>query len=156
MDFDRMLAFLRSLGEQNVEYILIGGAALNVHGIVRATEDIDIFVRPDRENVERLKSALRALWDDQDIDELSAEDLSGRYPVVRYGPPGEELSIDLVARLGQAFKYEDIEAETIRLEGVQVRVATPAMLYRMKKDTVRPIDRADAATLKQMFEIEDD
>ncbi|GMQ76323.1 MAG: hypothetical protein BMS9Abin01_1595 [Gammaproteobacteria bacterium] len=156
MDFDRMLALLRSLGERNVEYILIGGAALNVHGIVRATEDIDIFVRPDRENVERLKSALRALWDDQDIDELSAEDLSGPYPVVRYGPPGEELSIDLVARLGQAFEYEDIEAETIRLEGVQVRVATPAMLYRMKKDTVRPIDRADAAALKQLFEIEDD
>ena len=156
MDFDRLLALLTSLGEQNVEYVLIGGAALNIHGIIRATEDIDIFVRPDRENVERLKSALRALWDDQDIDELNAEDLSGPYPVVRYGPPGEELAIDLVARLGQAFKYEDIEAETINLEGVQVRVATPAMLYRMKKDTVRPIDRADAAALKQMFEIEDD
>ena len=156
MDFDRMLALLTSLGEQNVEYVLIGGAALNVHGIIRATEDIDIFVRPDRENVERLKSALRALWDDQDIEELNAEDLSGPYPVVRYGPPGEELAIDLVARLGQAFKYEDIEVETIRLEGVQVRVATPAMLYRMKKDTVRPIDRADAAALKQLFEIEDD
>lgn len=156
MDFDRLLALLTSLGEQNVEYVLIGGAALNVHGIIRATEDIDIFVRPDRENVERLKSALRALWDDQDIDELNADDLSGPYPVVRYGPPGEELAIDLVARLGQAFKYEDIEVETIRLEGVQVRVATPAMLYRMKKDTVRPIDRADAAALKQLFEIEDD
>ena len=156
MDFDKLLALLTSLGEQNVEYVLIGGAALNVHGIIRATEDIDIFVRPDRENVERLKSALRALWDDQDIDELNAEDLSGPYPVVRYGPPGEELAIDLVARLGQAFKYEDIEAETVRLEGVQVRVATPAMLYRMKKDTVRPIDRADAAALKQLFEIEYD
>ncbi len=156
MDFDRLLALLASLGEQNVEYVLIGGAALNVHGIIRATEDIDIFVRPDRENVERLKSALRALWDDQDIDELNAEDLSGPYPVVRYGPPGEELAIDLVARLGQAFKYEDIEAETVRLEGVQIRVATPAMLYRMKKDTVRPIDRADAVALKQLFEIEDD
>ncbi len=156
MDFDRMLALLASLGEQNVEYVLIGGAALNVHGIFRATEDIDIFVRPDRENVERLKSALRALWNDQDIDELNAEDLSGPYPVVRYGPPGEELAIDLVARLGQAFKYEDIEAETVRLEGVQVRVATPAMLYRMKRDTVRPIDRADAVALKQLFEIEDD
>ncbi len=156
MDFDKLLALLTSLGEQNVEYVLIGGAALNVHGIIRATEDIDIFVRPDRENVERLKSALRALWDDQDIDELNAEDLSGPYPVVRYGPPGEELAIDLVARLGQAFKYEDIEAETVRLEGVQIRVATPAMLYRMKKDTVRPIDRADAVALKQLFEIEDD
>jgi predicted nucleotidyltransferase len=156
MDFDKLLALLTSLGEQNVEYVLIGGAALNVHGIIRATEDIDIFVRPDRENVERLKSALRALWDDQDIDELNAEDLSGPYPVVRYGPPGEELAIDLVARLGQAFKYEDIEAETVRLEGVQIRVATPAMLYRMKRDTVRPIDRADAVALKQLFEIEDD
>lgn len=41
------------------------------------------------------------------------------------------------------------------VEGVAVRVATPATLYRMKKDTVRPIDRADAAALREKFGIVD-
>ena len=39
--------------------------------------------------------------------------------------------------------------------GVAVRIATQRMLYRMKRDTLRPIDRADAADLKAKFGIED-
>ena len=34
------------------------GMALNIHGLVRATEDVDLFVRPDRENIERLRTAV--------------------------------------------------------------------------------------------------
>ncbi len=156
MDFDRLFALLTSLGQEAVDYVLVGGAAMNVHGLLRATEDVDLFIRPDGENVERLKRAFRALWSDQDIDQITAADLSGAYPVIRYGPPGEDLTIDLVSRLGESFRFEDIESETVELEGVRIRVATPRMLYRMKKDTVRPIDRADAATLKQLFEIDED
>ena len=62
---------------------------------------------------------------------------------------------DLISRLGTAFGFEDLEAETVVLEGVQVRVATPRTLYRMKKDTVRPLDRADAQALREKFKLED-
>jgi hypothetical protein len=41
------------------------------------------------------------------------------------------------------------------IEGVSVRVAAPATLYRMKKDTLRPMDRADAAALREKFELEE-
>jgi hypothetical protein len=44
----------------------------------------------------------------------------------------------------------------VTIEGVPVRVATPATLYRMKKDTVRPIDRADAAALRDKFRLAED
>jgi hypothetical protein len=64
--------------------------------------------------------------------------------------------IDFLSRLGSAFQFEDVQAETVDVEGVQVRLATPAMLYRMKKDTVRPIDRADAAALKEKIELQDE
>lgn len=46
--------------------------------------------------------------------------------------------------------------EKLDVDGIQVRVATPAMLYRMKKDTVRPRDRADAAWIRQAFGIVED
>lgn len=148
--------FLRELERNRVDYVLVGGVALNLHGIIRATEDIDLFVRPEERNVECLKRALRSVWDDPDIDQITAEDLAGDYPTVRYGPPGEDFVIDFLSRLGSAFQFEDVQAETMDVEGVQVRLATPATLYRMKKDTVRPIDRADAAVLKEKFEIQDE
>lgn len=156
MDFERFLILLRDLERNKVDYVLVGGVALNLHGIIRATEDIDLFVRPEECNVERLKSALRSVWDDPDIDQITAADLGGNYPIIRYGPPGEDFVIDFISRLGSAFRFEDIQAETVDVEGVQVRLVTPRMLYRMKKDTVRPIDRADAAALQEKFEIQEE
>ena len=117
--------------------VLVGGVALNVHGIVRATEDIDLFVRAEDANVERLKDALREIWNDPSIEEISAEDLAGDYPTIRYGPPGESFVVDLLSRLGEAFDYDDLEAELVVLDGVTVRVATPRTLYEMKKEVTR-------------------
>jgi predicted nucleotidyltransferase len=155
VDYDRLIALLRALEGHGVDYVLVGGVALNVHGIVRATEDVDLFVRPTADNVERLRSALRAVWSDPDIDEITASDLEGPYPTVRYGPPGESFVIDFMARLGTAFQFDDLRSEDVVIEGVHVRVGSPETLYRMKKDTVRPIDRADAAVLKDKFGLKD-
>jgi hypothetical protein len=151
MDFDKFLEVLRALAREGVDYVLVGAVALGVHGIVRATEDVDLFIRPDGENVERLKRALRSVWDDPDIAGITADDLAGEYPTVRYGPPGEGFVIDLLSRLGSAFAFEDLESETMSVEGVPARVATPATLYRMKRGTLRPIDQADAAALREKF-----
>lgn len=69
---------------------------------------------------------------------------------------GAHFVIDILSRLGTAFQFDDIEAETLEIEGVRVRMVTPAMLYRMKKGTVRPIDRADAAALQEKFRLQDE
>jgi len=136
--------------------LLVGGVALNLHGIIRVTEDVDVFIRPTPENVERVKRALRSVWDDHEIDTISADDVCGQYPTIRYGPPDEGFVIDLPSRLGEAFAFEDLQSQVIDVEGVEARVATPETLYRMKKGTLRPIDHADAATLREKFRIEDD
>jgi hypothetical protein len=152
---DDVLRVIASLNAAGVEYVVVGGVAMNLHGFVRATEDLDLFVRPDAENIERLRQALRAVWSDPSIDEITAEDLCGDYPAVRYGPPEGTLYLDILTRLGEATQYTDVEAEETEVEGVRVRVATPRALYRMKKDTVRPIDHADAAALRAAFELEE-
>src|SRR5690606_36465066 len=110
-------------------------------GIVRATRDIDVFIAPDVENVERLKAALRELFDDPSIESITAADLAGDYPAVQYVPPEGTYWIDILARLGEAFRFTDLESDVVDLDGVPFRAATPRMLYRMKKDTVRPQDR---------------
>jgi len=63
--------------------------------------------------------------------------------------------VDLLARLGTKFHFEDLEAERVEIEGIPVIVATPATLVRMKRGTLRPIDQADAAELRRKFRIED-
>lgn len=156
MDFDRMLEFLRALEEEGVDYVLVGAAAMNLHGLVRATEDVDIFVNVEPANVDLLRRALRRVWDDPEIEGITSEDLAGEYPVVRYGPPGEDFVIDVMSRLGEAIRFEDLKAERIAVGDIVVRIATPATLYEMKRDTVRPQDKADADALKRRFGIEDD
>jgi hypothetical protein len=152
---DDMLRVIASLNEAGVDYVVVGGVALNFHGLIRATEDLDLFIRPDAGNIERLRQALRHVWADPDIDQITAEDLCGDYPVVRYGPPEGTLYLDIIARIGQATAFEDLEAETKEIDSVCVRVATPRTLYRMKKDTVRPIDHADANALRIAFDLDE-
>ena len=149
------MELFRALEREGVEYVLVGGVAVNLHGLSRATQDVDLFVRPTRENVDRLKQALRSVFADPCIDEISADDLMGDYPTIRYVPPADPFVVDLLGRLGAAVRYEDLLFEEQVIESVRVRVATPATLYRMKKDTLRPIDRADAQALRRRFNLED-
>jgi len=157
VDRDEMLRVLEALDAEAVEYVLIGAAAMGVHGIVRATEDLDILIRAIPENVARLRRALHVVYgEDPNIEEISTADLLGEYPAVRYYPPAGDLYLDIMTRLGTAASYETVEADTKTVAGVRIRVATPRALYRLKKDTVRPLDHQDAAMLRQAFSLEDD
>jgi hypothetical protein len=155
MEMDEALRVLASLAHERVEYVLFGGAALAFHGLIRATEDLDLFVRPTPENIERLRKALQAVYQDPSISEITAEELAGEYPAIRYCPPEGEMFLDIVARLGEFARFEDLESQVVRVEGVDVQVATPKTLYWMKKDTVRPQDRIDAQALRQKFHLEE-
>jgi hypothetical protein len=156
MDRDEILRVLRAFEASGLEYVLIGATAMGFHGLVRATEDLDLFIRATAENVERLRVALRASYaDDPHIDEISAADLLGEYPAVRYYPPSGDLYFDILTRLGELASFETVEAETKEIEGARVRVATPLALYRLKKGTVRPKDHQDAAALRERFNLTD-
>jgi len=155
MDRDEIIRVLRAFESAELEYVLIGAAAMAFHGLVRATEDLDLFIRATPENIEKLRVALRAAYeDDPNIDEISSTDLLGEYPAVRYVPPTGDLYFDVLTRLGELATFETIDVEVKEVDGTQVRVATPAALYRLKKGTVRSQDHADAAALRERFGLE--
>lgn len=156
VDADKLLDLIRAMNDEGVEYVTFGAIAMAVHALPRATEDADFFIAPSAENIDRLKRALRRIWNDPSIDEITAEDLLGDYPSVRYGPPDEEFTIDFLTRLGEVYHYATLEAEISELEGVPIRVVSPRMLYRMKKDTVRPKDRMDADVLRRKFALSEE
>lgn len=155
MELDEALRVLASLEREGVDYVLVGGAALTFHGLVRATEDLDLFVRPTADNIERLRAALRAVYDDPSIEEISTEDLLGDYPAVRYYPPEGALFLDILTRLGEFASFEDLEAQEVESHGIKITIASPSTLYRLKRDTVREIDRMDARRLREKFRLEE-
>lgn len=151
MDYQSALQVLGALEREGVRYAVFGGAALNLHGLARFTEDLDVFLAPDRDNVEKLKTALRSVYADPSIDEVSADDLLGAYPAVQYVPPEGTFHIDILTRLGEAFRFDDLEIARVPFESLTVSVVTPHTLYLMKRDTVRLKDKADAALLEDRF-----
>jgi hypothetical protein len=156
VDYETVTRVLAALEREGVRYVVFGAAALNFHGLARFTEDLDLFVAPDADNVERLRRALHSVFDDPHIDEITAEDLAGVYPAMQYVPPDGSFHINIVARLGTALAFDDIEAMRLPFEDLAVSVATPEALYRMKRDTLRLKDKADAELLKERFNLKDE
>lgn len=156
LDYDATRKVLHAFESEGVKYVVFGGAALNLLGLARFTEDLDVFIAPTADNVERLKAALRSVFQDTSIEEIKAEDLLGEYPAIQYVPPEGTFHIDILTRLGEAFRFEDIESAPIDFENVPVQVATARMLYRMKKGTVRPKDWGDAEALRRRFNLEEE
>jgi len=154
IDFEEAKRILAAFEREGVEYVMVGSMAMAAQGLVRATRDVDFFVAATAANVEQLRQALRSLYkDDPNVDQIRVEDLAGDYPAIEYVPPNAPYSLDILSRLGEAFRYETIESEEIVLDGIRIRVATPEMLYRMKRDTVRPQDRLDAEQLRHLFKL---
>jgi hypothetical protein len=71
-----LIDLLRALNDEGAEYLVVGGYAFAVHGRVRATKDVDIFVGTDPQNAAKVWRALAAFG--APLEELSVEDLARR------------------------------------------------------------------------------
>lgn len=156
MNYDQIVQVLAAFEAEGVRYVVFGGAAMNFHGIARFTEDLDVFIDPVAENIERLRRALRSVFSDPEIDSIRDEDLLGDYPAIQYVPPDGGFHIDLLTRLGDAFRFRDLDVVRIPFGDLTISVASARTLYRMKRDTVRPRDRADAAMLRDRFGLDEE
>jgi hypothetical protein len=140
--FDKFMQIFEALNEEKVEYILIGGFAVILYGSPRLTQDIDIFLKMNDENISKLKNAFKRIYEDDSIDEITFDELE-KYPVIRYGTP-DDFHIDIISKLVELFNYKDLEFTTEIFQGIPVRIATPEILLKLKKSTVRPDDQMDA------------
>jgi hypothetical protein len=148
--YERFLDICRCFNEEGVEYLVVGAAALSLHGIPRGTEDLDFFVRPTAENFTRIRCALARIWDDPEIREITHDPPA----TIRYGTP-DGFVVDLIMELGEAFHFDDLEPAIVLLDGIPIHAASARSLYLMKRNTVRPQDRADADRLRRKFKLEE-
>jgi len=155
VDFATIKQVLSAFEREGVRYAIFGAAALNLHGLARFTEDMDIFLSPTTDNIAAVRRALSSVFDDPSIEDITADDLLGDYPAIQYVPPAGTFHLDLLTRLGEAFAFADLEVVRVPFDDLTVSVVSPRTLYRMKRDTVRLKDKADAALLKERFDVED-
>ncbi|MFQ6113319.1 MAG: nucleotidyl transferase AbiEii/AbiGii toxin family protein [bacterium] len=147
--FKQFMQILNALNKHHVDYILIGGVAVIIHGLERLTRDIDLFVKMNPKNIERLRKALFSVFEDSSIKEITLNELQN-YPVVRYGTPNG-FYIDIIGRLGEVAAFDDLEYEILDFQGIKIKIGTPETLYNLKKDTVRPRDKMDVLFLKELI-----
>lgn len=91
-DFRDLLAEFNAAG---VEFLVVGAHALAAHGLVRATKDLDIWVRPSAQNAIRIFTALRRFG--APLQDLTSEDLSEPGVVFQIGV--EPIRIDLLTEI---------------------------------------------------------
>ena len=147
--FDDFIKVLGAFEKENLEYVLIGGVAVTFHGLERFTRDLDIFIKMTPKNVDSLKKALKTVFNDPSIEEITFNEIE-KYPVIRYGTPSN-FYICIIGKLGEFAEFQNIACEVIEFKGVKIKVATPETLYELKKNTYRDRDKADLVFLEELI-----
>ena len=148
LDAERIL---RALAEHGVDYVLIGGLAVQTHGHVRTTNDADLIPAPDPANMRRLAAALRAL----DARVLNAGE-EGTLVDAKMLPRAtiwqivtRDGGIDVIHEVPGGRPYAELSdrALQVRLGDIDVPVVALDDLIQMKLARGRPVDLADVAAL---------
>ncbi|TWT32392.1 hypothetical protein KOR34_41550 [Posidoniimonas corsicana] len=141
-DYREMLSALNDAG---VEYLIVGAYALAAHGNPRATGDIDLLIRPSRENAERVWKALTAFRAPKSgilVDDFTLEDT-----VFQIGVAPRRIDL-LTSITGVTFDQAWDSRKPIELDGLSVYVLGRKELIANKRAAGRPKDQADAAWLE--------
>ena len=129
-----------------VEYLLIGGYAVGIHGFVRATNDLDVWINANPENAARIERALREFG----FASASLTPELFRSPnVVRMGVPPLRIEI-LTSLSGVDFESCYAEKEMVPIEeGMAIPVISLARLRQNKLASGRLKDLADLESLPE-------
>ena len=150
-------ALLRLLTENEVEFIIVGGAAATAHGSARLTLDLDVVYKRSAENIARIVNALRPIK-----------------PYLRGAPAGLPFdwsvetvaqglnftlittlgALDLLGEIAGGGGYEQLFPETIEvgIAGVNCRCLNLERLIKVKRAAGRPKDLETVAELQQILE----
>ena len=137
---------LSMLSAEGVEFIIVGAHALAAHGIPRATGDLDIWVRPTRENAKRTYAALARFG--APLEDLTADDLVLEGTVFQIGLP--PARIDILSGI-TAVTFDEAWPRRLVVEvaeGLHVPILGRDDFIRNKRAVGRPKDLSDVAWLE--------
>jgi predicted nucleotidyltransferase len=148
----QLVPLLRRLAEEGVDFVVIGGVAVELHGYARFTKDLDIVYATNAANLERLGKVLvdlraRLRGIDDDLPFIPDMHTLRRTQMLTLDTPLGRLDL-LVDPKGSA-RYEEMRerALTVDLDGIEIRIVALEDLLSMKRAARRPQDVADVDAL---------
>jgi hypothetical protein len=135
---------LSEFSAANVEFLLVGAYALAVHGLPRATGDIDLWVRSSAENAQRIMTALAGFG--APLADVTEHDFTSPGIVLQIGIAPRRIDL-LTAIDGVEFEEAWRDRLLVTIDTLRVPVISREHLLRNKRATGRPKDRLDARRL---------
>lgn len=146
--FEEHQEIFKELIEQEVDFRLIGGYAVIVHGYTRTTSDVDLWIKPTKENKTKLITAFKNLnFESNDIYELEKMNFEGHL-VFSIGE--EPQKIDFITKVNLV-KYEEADSRKIyaEIDNLNIPIVHLHDLVLMKTNTKRKKDEADIEELQR-------
>jgi len=138
---------LQGLLDQKVEFIVVGAYALAAHGFPRATGDIDIWVKPDKNNSKKVYKALARFG--APINEIREDEFSQPGLIFQIGVVPRR--IDIITKIDAVeFKEADLDKIFVDIDDLKVPVLSVDKLIKNKMATGREKDLLDAKLLKKI------
>ena len=157
--YERLFA---RLNEAGVKYMVVGGVAVNLYGIERATGDVDLLVDLEDQNLKRFIEAANSLELvprapvelDRILDPAARRAWikeKGMMAFSMYDRVNSWFQVDILIHEPVSFSHTYNKREEMDLEGTTVPVAPVEALISMKESTGRPQDEADAVHLRNIL-----
>ncbi len=148
----------RALQEAKIRYIIVGGVAMNLLGCPRFTNDIDILLALDPQNLEAMKKVMKDLGYEQRIplalDELGDEKKALKFMKEKnllaytfFNPKEPLYSLDII--VGASLRFDEFRKDQLHMSvwGMQLPVVSIDDLIGLKREASREKDLLDIAFL---------
>jgi hypothetical protein len=140
---------ITDLIKEHVKFILVGGYAVNLHGYIRTTHDMDIWLEPSNDNKQKLVQYLgKCGFDPEGLNYISRQNFEEHF-VFHIGE--QPLVVDFITRIsGVEFHEADAQKVMLPMGDLFVPVLHLHHLVLSKTGTGRPQDVADIQILQEI------
>ena len=138
--------FLQLLNSEKIEYLLIGGYAVGLHGYVRGTGDMDVWIATNEQNFDRMLRVLELFGFSR--SSLSRDLFTGPQHIIRMGVPPNRLEI-LTKISGVDFGECYERRSIVDCDGLQIPLISYEDLRRNKLSSGRAKDIGDVTMLEK-------
>lgn len=136
----------------DIQFCLVGGLAVGILAKPRATEDIDLLVLIDEDDIETIGSRIRHDFDIIQEHELMHFKHATIWRVVFKGYLTEDTSlviVDLILANNKIYRETVADVIKFKIDNIEIPVAKPENLIKMKKLSNRPQDRLDIQAIEE-------
>lgn len=152
------------LQEENFEYLVVGGIAVNLHGYVRATVDLDIMILLSEENIKKFVKVIKSMGYKPkvpvELEDFISKENRKKWVEEKnmkvfsvYNPKNESEHVDILVQHNLDFLEAYKKRVVYDVESINIPVASIPDLVKLKELADRVIDRSDILALKKIMKL---